>query len=44
MRWQEQICRFQRLLELGADDFRFDADYPDLGRPRGEDFVLIEIR
>jgi phenylpyruvate tautomerase PptA (4-oxalocrotonate tautomerase family) len=32
-----------RVLELGADDFRFDPEYPDLGTPRNEDFVLIEI-
>jgi phenylpyruvate tautomerase PptA (4-oxalocrotonate tautomerase family) len=35
--------RFQRVLELGADDFRFDPQYPDLSSPRTEDFVLIEI-
>jgi phenylpyruvate tautomerase PptA (4-oxalocrotonate tautomerase family) len=35
--------RFQRVLELGPDDFRFDANYPDLSAPRTEDFVLIEI-
>jgi len=35
--------RFQRVLELGADDFRFDPDYPDLASPRGADFVLIEV-
>ncbi len=35
--------RFQRVLELGADDFRFDAAYPDLGTPRTDDFVLVEI-
>jgi phenylpyruvate tautomerase PptA (4-oxalocrotonate tautomerase family) len=35
--------RFQRVLELGPDDFRFDAEYPDLSAPRTEDFVLIEI-
>lgn len=35
--------KFHRVLELGADDFRFDADYPDLSTPRTEDFVLIEI-
>lgn len=35
--------RFQRVLELDADDFRFDAGYPDLASPRTEDFVLIEI-
>lgn len=35
--------RFQRVLELSADDFRFDAEYPDLTVRRTEDFVLIEI-
>jgi len=35
--------RFHRVLELGADDFRFDPTFPDLASPRGEDFVLIEI-
>jgi len=35
--------KFQRVLELDADDFRFDAEYPDLASPRSEDFVLIEI-
>ncbi len=35
--------RFQRVLELGADDFRFDPGYPDAETPRSEDFVLIEI-
>jgi phenylpyruvate tautomerase PptA (4-oxalocrotonate tautomerase family) len=35
--------RFQRVLELSGDDFRFDTEYPDLASPRTEDFVLIEI-
>lgn len=35
--------RFQRVLELGSDDFRFDPSYPDLAAPRTDDFVLIEI-
>ena len=35
--------RFQRVLELGPDDFRFDAEYPDLTAKRNDDFVLIEI-
>lgn len=35
--------RFQRVLELEAEDFQFDPLYPDLGSPRTEDFVLIEI-
>lgn len=35
--------RFQRVLELDADDFRFDPQYPDLVSNRDDDFVLIEI-
>ena len=35
--------RFQRVLELSADDFRFDPEYPDAAVPRTGDFVLIEI-
>jgi len=35
--------RFQRALELNDDDFRYDADYPDLKSPRTDTFVLIEI-
>ncbi len=35
--------RFHRVLELDADDFRFDPSFPDLASPRGEDFVLVEI-
>jgi phenylpyruvate tautomerase PptA (4-oxalocrotonate tautomerase family) len=35
--------RFQRVLELDADDLRFDPDYPDVSAPRTADFVLIEI-
>lgn len=35
--------RFQRVIELDAEDFRFDAGYPDLKTPRSDDFVLIEI-
>jgi phenylpyruvate tautomerase PptA (4-oxalocrotonate tautomerase family) len=35
--------RFQRVLELSAEDFRFDPQYPDLTVRRSEDFVLIEI-
>jgi phenylpyruvate tautomerase PptA (4-oxalocrotonate tautomerase family) len=35
--------RFQRVLELDAEDFRYDAGYPDLTSPRNDDFVLIEI-
>lgn len=35
--------RFQRVLELDADDFRFDLNYPDVQNARNDDFVLIEI-
>lgn len=35
--------KFQRVIELEADDFRFDPGYPDLQSPRNDDFVLIEI-
>jgi phenylpyruvate tautomerase PptA (4-oxalocrotonate tautomerase family) len=35
--------RFQRVLELDAEDFRFDPSYPDLTSPRNDDFALIEI-
>ncbi len=35
--------RFQRVLELEAADFRFDARYPDRATDRDADFVLIEI-
>ena len=35
--------KFQRVLELDTDDFRFDTNYPDLSSERNDDFVLIEI-
>lgn len=35
--------RFQRVIELGAADFRFDPRYPELGTERTGDFVLIEV-
>ena len=35
--------RFQRVLELDADNFRADPAYPDVATQRGDDFVLIEI-
>jgi len=35
--------RFQRVIELADDDFRFDPGYPDLKSPRDDNFVLIEI-
>ncbi len=34
---------FQRVLELEADDFPFDPQYPDAATPRDANFVLIEI-
>jgi 5-carboxymethyl-2-hydroxymuconate isomerase len=34
---------FQRVLELSAEDFRFDPTYPDLKTARTDDFVLIEV-
>lgn len=35
--------RFHRVLELPAEDFRFDPIYPDVQGSRTDDFVLIEI-
>ena len=35
--------RFHRVIELAAEDFVFDPQYPDLTAPRGDTFVLIEI-
>ena len=35
--------RFQRVVELAAEDFRYDPSYPDTRTPRGADFTLIEI-
>lgn len=35
--------RFQRVLELSAEDFRFDPSYPDVAGARDDDFALIEI-
>jgi phenylpyruvate tautomerase PptA (4-oxalocrotonate tautomerase family) len=35
--------RFQRVIELDQDDFRFDSHYPDTTRSRTSDFVLVEI-
>jgi hypothetical protein len=33
--------RFQRILELSSDDFRFDPEYPDLTARRTDDFILV---
>jgi hypothetical protein len=35
--------RFQRVIELEPEDFRFDLTYPDVKTERNEDFALIEI-
>lgn len=35
--------RFHRVLELPAEDFRYDVRFPDLQSDRADDFVLIEI-
>jgi hypothetical protein len=35
--------RFQRVIELEAEDFRFDPTYPDVKSERNEGFALIEI-
>jgi phenylpyruvate tautomerase PptA (4-oxalocrotonate tautomerase family) len=35
--------RFQRVIELDADDFRFDERFPDVKTRRTEDFVLVEV-
>jgi phenylpyruvate tautomerase PptA (4-oxalocrotonate tautomerase family) len=35
--------RFQRVFELGAEDMRYDARYPELASDRGDAFVLVEI-
>ena len=35
--------KFQRVLELDADDFRYDTAYPDVKTARTDDFALIEI-
>jgi phenylpyruvate tautomerase PptA (4-oxalocrotonate tautomerase family) len=35
--------RFQRVLELEAEDFRFDPTYPDVKTGRNEEFALVEI-
>ena len=35
--------RFQRVIELEAEDFRCDPHYPDLSVDRNGDFVLLEV-
>lgn len=34
---------FQRVIELDAENFRFDPSYPDVKTRRNDDFVLVEI-
>jgi phenylpyruvate tautomerase PptA (4-oxalocrotonate tautomerase family) len=35
--------RFHRVLELAADDFEYDATFPDVQTRRTDDFALVEI-
>jgi len=35
--------RFQRVIELEAEDFRFDPTYPDVKTGRNDNFILVEI-
>ena len=35
--------KFQRVIELEADDFRFDSTYPDVKTERSVEFALVEI-
>jgi len=35
--------RFQRVIELDAEDLRYDPGYPDVRTARNDDFALIEI-
>jgi phenylpyruvate tautomerase PptA (4-oxalocrotonate tautomerase family) len=35
--------RFHRVLELPAENFQYDARFPDAQQDRDDDFVLIEI-
>ncbi len=38
-----QHDRFQRFLELNADDFIYDLTYPNLADARSEKFIIVEI-
>jgi phenylpyruvate tautomerase PptA (4-oxalocrotonate tautomerase family) len=38
-----QQDRFQRFIELNADDFIYDLTYPSLSEARSEKFVIVEI-
>jgi len=35
--------RFQRFIELDAENFIFDKHYPDLGKARSSQFMIIEV-
>ena len=35
--------RFHRVLELPAEDFRFDATFPDVATGRTNEFALVEV-
>ena len=35
--------RFQRFIDLEAEDFIYDSNYPDLSKPRTGAFTMIEI-
>jgi phenylpyruvate tautomerase PptA (4-oxalocrotonate tautomerase family) len=35
--------KFQRVIALDDEDFRFDPSYPDAATPRGTDYAFIEI-
>ncbi len=35
--------RFHRVIELGEEDFRYDASFPDVRTRRTDDFVLVEV-
>jgi phenylpyruvate tautomerase PptA (4-oxalocrotonate tautomerase family) len=35
--------RFHRILELDAENFRYDPTFPDVKTQRTDDFVLVEI-
>jgi phenylpyruvate tautomerase PptA (4-oxalocrotonate tautomerase family) len=35
--------KFQRVLALDEEDFRYDPSYPDAATPRGDDYAFIEV-
>jgi hypothetical protein len=41
--WRACDRSVQRVIELEAEDFRFDPTYPDVKTQRNEEFALIEI-